>query len=45
MSRSILGWRKLFGVMRPPSNTVEQPDYGMLRPAGITNHYSMDFCA
>jgi maleate isomerase len=43
MSRDILGWRKLFGVMGPSTNTVVQPDYDMLRPAGVTNHYSRIF--
>jgi hypothetical protein len=26
MPREILGWRKLFGVMGPSTNTVVQPD-------------------
>ena len=43
MSRDILGWRKLFGVMGPSTNTVVQPDYDALRPAGVTNHYSRIF--
>ena len=43
MRRDILGWRKLFGVMGPSTNTVVQPDYDMLRPAGVTNHYSRIF--
>jgi maleate isomerase len=43
MSRDILGWRKLFGVMGPSTNTVVQPDYEMLRQAGVTNHYSRIF--
>ena len=30
MSRDILGWRKLFGVMGPSTNTVVQPDYDAL---------------
>ena len=40
MGRDILGWRKLFGVMGPSTNTVVQPDFDMMRPAGVTNHYS-----
>ena len=43
MRRDVLGWRKLFGVMGPSTNTVVQPDYDMLRPAGVTNHYSRIF--
>jgi maleate isomerase len=43
MPRDILGWRKLFGVMGPSTNTVVQPDYDALRPAGVTNHYSRIF--
>ena len=35
-----LGWRCKFGVMGPSTNTVVQPDYDMMRPAGVTNHYS-----
>jgi maleate isomerase len=34
------GWRKLFGVLGPSTNTTVQPDYDDLRPAGVTNHYS-----
>lgn len=40
MARDVLGWRKLFGVMGPSTNTVVQPDFDMMRPAGVTNHYS-----
>ncbi|HEV7264941.1 MAG TPA: arylmalonate decarboxylase [Falsiroseomonas sp.] len=36
----ILGWRCKFGVMGPSTNTVVQPDFDMMRPAGVTNHYS-----
>ena len=36
----VLGWRAKFGVLGPSTNTVVQPDYDDLRPAGITNHYS-----
>lgn len=38
--RDVLGWRKKFGVMGPSTNTVVQPDFDMMRPAGVTNHYS-----
>ena len=34
------GYRKLFGVIGPSTNTIVQPDMERMRPAGITNHYS-----
>ncbi|MDZ5649459.1 arylmalonate decarboxylase [Nitrospirillum sp. BR 11828] len=34
------GWRRLFGVLGPSTNTSVQPDYDDMRPAGVTNHYS-----
>jgi maleate isomerase len=43
MARDILGWRRLFGVMGPSTNTVVQPDFDRLRPAGVTNHYARIF--
>ena len=33
-----LGWRMLFGVVTPSTNTVVQPEYDELRPPGVTNH-------
>ena len=39
----VLGWRKKFGVMGPSTNTIVQPDFDDLRPAGVTNHYSRIF--
>jgi maleate isomerase len=36
----VLGWRRKFGVIGPSTNTVVQPDFDMMRPAGVTNHYS-----
>lgn len=36
----LLGWRKLFGVLGPSTNTVVQPDFDDLRVPGVTNHYS-----
>jgi maleate isomerase len=39
----VLGWRRLFGVMGPSTNTVVQPDFDMMRPVGVTNHYSRIF--
>jgi maleate isomerase len=38
-----LGWRHCFGVMGPSTNTVVQPDFEAMRPAGVTNHYSRIF--
>jgi len=39
-SRDALGWRRKFGVIAPSTNTVVQPDYDDMRPAGVTNHHS-----
>ena len=39
----VLGWRRKFGVIGPSTNTVVQPDYDAMRPAGVTNHYSRIF--
>ena len=36
----ILGWRGLFGVLGPSTNTVVQPEFDDMRPDGVTNHYS-----
>ncbi len=41
--RDVLGWRRKFGVIGPSTNTVVQPDFDMMRPAGVTNHYSRIF--
>lgn len=41
--RDVLGWRKLLGAIGPSTNTVVQPDYDMMRPVGVTNHYSRIF--
>lgn len=35
-----LGYRALFGVLGPSTNTVVQPDFDDMRPFGVTNHYS-----
>ncbi|WGL16298.1 Asp/Glu racemase [Microbulbifer bruguierae] len=35
-----LGYRAKFGVLGPSTNTIVQPDFDDLRPAGVTNHYS-----
>lgn len=39
----VLGWRRKFGVLGPSTNTVVQPDFDAMRPAGVTNHYSRIF--
>jgi maleate isomerase len=39
----VIGWRRIFGVMGPSTNTVVQPDFDMMRPVGVTNHYSRIF--
>ncbi len=41
--RDRLGWRMKFGVLGPSTNTVVQPDFDGMRPAGVTNHYSRIF--
>ena len=41
--RDVLGWRRKFGVMGPSTNTVVQPDFDMMRPPGVTSHYSRIF--
>ncbi len=41
--RDVLGWRCKFGVMGPSTNTIVQPDFEMMRPPGVTNHYSRIF--
>jgi maleate isomerase len=39
----VLGWRRKFGVLGPSTNTIVQPDFDMMRPPGVTNHYSRIF--
>jgi maleate isomerase len=41
--RDVLGWRLKFGVLGPSTNTIVQPDFEMMRPVGVTNHYSRIF--
>jgi len=41
--RDVLGWRCKFGVLGPSTNTIVQPDFELMRPAGVTNHYSRIF--
>ncbi|BDW81478.1 decarboxylase [Erythrobacter sp. Dej080120_24] len=36
----VQGYRRLFGVLGPSTNTIVQPDFDELRPRGVTNHYS-----
>jgi maleate isomerase len=43
MMRDVLGWRRKFGVIGPSTNTIVQPDFEMMRPPGVTNHYSRIF--
>jgi maleate isomerase len=35
----VLGYRAVFGVIGPSTNTVVQPDMERMRPKGVTNHY------
>ncbi len=35
----VLGWRKVFAVIGPSTNTIVQPDMEAMRPAGVTNQY------
>jgi maleate isomerase len=35
-----LGWRKKFGVIAPSTNTIVQPEFDMMRPRGVTNHFA-----
>jgi maleate isomerase len=41
--RDARGWRAKFAALGPSTNTIVQPDYDDLRPAGVTNHYSRIF--
>ena len=41
--RDVLGWRCKFGVIGPSTNTIVEPDFEMMRPMGVTNHYSRIF--
>lgn len=34
-----LGFRKKFGVVAPSTNTSVQPEYDLMRPRGVTNHF------
>lgn len=37
--RDTLGWRKVFAVFGPSTNTVVEPEFAAMRPAGVTNQY------
>jgi maleate isomerase len=41
--RDVLAWRLKLGVLGPSTNTIVQPDFEMMRPVGVTNHYSRIF--
>ncbi|MFN5011276.1 MAG: arylmalonate decarboxylase, partial [Gammaproteobacteria bacterium] len=43
MATDVLGWRRVYGVIAPSTNTVVQPDYDAMRPRGVTNHHSRIF--
>lgn len=35
----VLGYRAIFGVIGPSTNTIVQPDLELMRVPGVTNHY------
>ncbi|WAC71950.1 hypothetical protein OU995_20570 [Roseateles sp. SL47] len=35
----VLGWRKVFAVIAPSTNTVVQPEMDAMRPAGVTHQF------
>jgi maleate isomerase len=37
--RDALGWRRVFAVFGPSTNTVVEPEFAAMRPAGVTNQY------
>jgi maleate isomerase len=37
--RDTNGWRKVFAVLGPSTNTVVEPEFAAMRPAGVTNQY------
>ena len=39
-TRDSLGIRHTFGVIAPSTNTSVQPEYEMMKPHGVTNHFS-----
>ena len=40
MAKDAYAWRLKFGVLGPSTNTIVQPEFDDMRPAGVTNHYS-----
>jgi len=40
MAKDAYAWRMKFGVLGPSTNTIVQPEFDDMRPAGVTNHYS-----
>ena len=42
-NKDVQGWRRKFGILGPSTNTIVQPDFDDMRPAGVTNHYSRIF--
>src|SRR5258708_15707533 len=41
--RDVLGWRAKLGVIGPWTNIIVEHDFEMMRPHGVTNHYSRIF--
>lgn len=41
MGLDVLGYRRLFGVLGPSTNTTVQPDYDDMRPPGVTDRKSV----
>ena len=37
--RDTLGWRRVFAVFGPSTNTVVEPEFAAMRPAGVTHQY------
>ena len=37
--RDALGWRRVFAVFGPSTNTIVEPEFAAMRPAGVTNQY------
>ena len=40
MVKDSYAWRAKFGVLGPATNTIVQPEFDDMRPAGVSNHYS-----
>ncbi|HAU11519.1 MAG TPA: hypothetical protein DCS41_08620, partial [Gammaproteobacteria bacterium] len=38
--KDILAWRRKIGVVVPATNTIVEPEFHQMAPAGITNHTS-----